>query len=94
MSDTSTVQDFFYTPPHNSGGVLWFYVGRRCVHPSIHPSIHFSFLDDNFSKHKWIFTKLGMYIDIVEIWFGIADGQISSNFTKLSARNRSRGIIV
>ena len=30
--------------------------------------------------HQWIFTKLGMCIDIVEIWFGIANGQISSNF--------------
>ena len=27
-----------------------------------------------------IVTKLGMCIDIVEIWFGIANGQISSNF--------------
>ena len=40
----------------------------------------FMFLDDNFSKHQWIFTKLGMCIDIVEIWFGIANGQISSIF--------------
>ena len=40
----------------------------------------FSFPDDNFSKYQWIFTKLGMRIDIVEIWFGIANGQISSNF--------------
>ena len=40
----------------------------------------FSFPDDNLSKHQWIFTKLGMCIDIVEIWFGIANGQISSNF--------------
>ena len=40
----------------------------------------FSFLDDNLCKHQWIFTKLGMCIDIVEIWFGIANGQISSNF--------------
>ena len=37
----------------------------------------FSFPDDNFSKCQWIFTKLGMYIDIVEIWFRNADGQIS-----------------
>ena len=37
----------------------------------------FSFLDDNLSKDQWIFTKLGMFIDIVEIWFGIASGQIS-----------------
>ena len=40
----------------------------------------FSFLDDNLIKRKWIFTKLGMCIDIVEIWIGIANGQISSNF--------------
>ena len=26
----------------------------------------FSFLDDNFSKYQWIFTKLGVCIDIVE----------------------------
>ena len=31
-----------------------------------------------------IFTKLGTYIDIVEIWFGIANGQI---LAELSARD-------
>ena len=40
----------------------------------------FSFPDDNLSKHQWSFTKLGMCIDIVEICFGIANGQISSIF--------------
>ena len=51
------------------------------VHLSvIHPSIAFSFQDGNLSKHQWIFSKLGMCIDIMEIWFGIANGQISSNF--------------
>ena len=51
------------------------------VRPSYVPlSIRFSFPDDNLSKHQWIFTKLGMCIDIVEIWFEIANGQISSNF--------------
>ena len=40
----------------------------------------FSFLDDNLSKCLWIFTKLDMCIDTVEIWFGIANGQTSSNF--------------
>ena len=44
----------------------------------------FSFLDDNLSKHHWIFTKLGMCIDIVEIWFLIANGQFSSNFDGVS----------
>ena len=28
-----------------------------------------------------------MCIDIVEIWFGIANGQISSNFLQLSAQD-------
>ena len=35
-------------------------------------SVRISFPDDNLSKHQWIFTELGMCIDIVEIWFGIA----------------------
>ena len=43
-------------------------------------SICFSFPDDNLRKHQWIFTKLGMCIDIVEIWFGITTGQILSKF--------------
>ena len=51
------------------------------VRPSVvRPSARFSFPDDNLGKHQWIFTKLGMCIDIVEIWFGIPNGQISSNF--------------
>ena len=37
----------------------------------------FSFPDDNFSKYQWIFTKLGVCIDFMEICFGIADRQIS-----------------
>ena len=42
----------------------------------------FLFPDDNLSKYQWLFTKLGMCIDIVEIWFGIANEQISSIFDK------------
>ena len=48
-------------------------VVRMSVHPFFIPG-------DNLSKHQWIFIKLGMCIDIVEIWFGIANGQISSIF--------------
>ena len=48
------------------------------VRVSVRPSVVRP--DDNLSKLQWIFTKLGMCIDIVEIWFGIANGQISSNF--------------
>ena len=40
----------------------------------------FSFPDDNLSKCPLTFTKLGMCIDIVDIYIGIANGQISANF--------------
>ena len=33
----------------------------------------FTFPDENFSKYQWISMKLGMCIDIVEVWFGIAN---------------------
>ena len=33
------------------------------------------YADDNLSKFQWIFAKLGMCIDIVEILFGITNGQ-------------------
>ena len=56
-------------------------VVRESVRPSVRrTSVRYSFPDDNLSKHQWNFTKLGMCIDIVEIWFGIANGQISSIF--------------
>ena len=32
----------------------------------------FSFPDNNLSRYQSIFSKLGMCIDIVEIYFGIA----------------------
>ena len=43
----------------------------------------FSFLDDNLSKCEGNLTKLPIYIDIKEIWFGIANGQILSNFYRV-----------
>ena len=56
-------------------------VVRESVHPSIVcPSVRFLFPDDNLSKHQGIFSEIGMCIDIVEIWFGIANGQILSIF--------------
>ena len=54
-----------------------------------HMSVRFSFPDDNLSKHQWIFTKLGMCIDVVEIWFGIANGQISSSFYRVICPRRA-----
>ena len=40
----------------------------------------FSFPDDNLSKCQGILTKLGTCIDIKNIWFGKANGQILSIF--------------
>ena len=70
----------FYTPPHESGGILWFHSGRPHVCPSVCLSVRISLLDDNLSKYQWIFIKHGMCIDILEIWFGNAIGQILSDF--------------
>ena len=59
-------------------------VSLVCVsnHPSfVHPFIHVYFCFQTITcKYQWIFIKLGMCIDIVEIWFGIANGQILSIF--------------
>ena len=74
--------------PHDSGVVLWFHFGRPCVCLSIRQSSIFSFPDDNLSKHQWIFTKLGMCIDIVKIWFGIAYGQILSKLFVMNQMNQ------
>ena len=58
------------------------------VSPSVvRPSVRLSFPDDNLSKHQWIFTKLGMCIDIVEIWLGLLMGKFRQFFTELSARD-------
>ena len=47
----------------------------------------FSFPDDNLRKYQWIFAKLGMCINIVEIWFWIANRQILSIFDGASGRD-------
>ena len=51
----------------------------------VHPYVRFLFPDDNLSKHQWIFTKLGICIDIMEIWYGIVLGKFRLIFTELSA---------
>ena len=42
----------------------------------------FWFPNDNLSKKQGILTKLAICIDI-KIWFGIANGQILSNFYRV-----------
>ena len=59
------------------------------VRVSVCQSVCISFPDDNLSRHQWIFTKLGMCIDIVEIWFGIANGRISSNFDRVICQRQA-----
>ena len=51
-----------------------------CTELSVGDTPIFLFPDDNLSKVQRILTKLAIRIDIKEVWFGIANGKISSNF--------------
>ena len=42
----------------------------------------FSFPDDNLSKCQGILTNFGTCIDIMEIWFGIANGKFRQFLTE------------
>ena len=46
----------FYTPPHDSGGILWFYVGPHCVHQSVY---HL------FICHTFIFLSVIIPLSVV-----------------------------
>ena len=51
---------------------------------------YFCFPDDNLSKYQWIFTKLGMCIDIVETsGLGLLMGKFHQFLTAVSARDMS-----
>ena len=50
---------------------------------SAHHMSIFLFLNNNLSKYQWIFTKLVVCIDIMEIWFWIANAQILSSFNRV-----------
>ena len=54
---------------------------------SAHHTSIFWFQDYNFSKCQRIFTSFGTCIDIIDICFGIANGQICQFLTELSADN-------
>ena len=75
---------FLYPATQQWQGIMVFALDVRV---SVCQSISFSFPDDNLSKHQWNFTKLGMCIDIVEILFGIINGQICQILIELSARD-------
>ena len=55
-----------------------------CVGLSVRLSI-LSYPHNNLSKYQWIFAKLGVCIDIVEIWFGLILGKFLQFLTDLSA---------
>ena len=50
----------------------------------------FLFPDDISSNDQWVFTKLSMCIEIVEIWSGIANGHVSSIFDRVICLRRIR----
>ena len=56
--------------------------------------IFFLFLDDNLSKCQRILTKLDTCIDIKEIWFWIANGQISSIFDRVICPRPDNGRVL
>ena len=51
----------------------------------------FCFPEDNLSKCQGILTKLGTCIDMKEIWFWIAYGQISSMFDRVICPRQDNG---
>ena len=59
--------------------LCWLPVCLSACSQSIRLSV-FSFLDDNLSKCRQIIAKLFVCIDIVELWFGIVNGKISTVF--------------
>ena len=85
----------FYT--HHTIVAGYYGITLVVPHVSVRPSVvclYFRLPDDNLSKFRWIFTKLGMRIDIVEIWFGIAYGQISSIFDRIICPRHDNGWIL
>ena len=51
----------------------------------------FSFTDENVSKFQGILTKLGTCIDMKDIWFWIANGQISPMFNRVICPRHDNG---
>ena len=51
----------------------------------------FLFPDNNLSECQGILTKLGTCIDIMEIWFAIANGQLSSIVDKVICLQHDNG---
>ena len=64
--------------------VAEYYGNTLAVRVSVRPSVCRTSVRPYFrfwtSKCQWIFTKIGVCIDIMDIWFGIVNEHISSFF--------------
>ena len=53
------------------------------VHLSFVHLFVFLFPYDNLRKYQWIFSRLGLCIDIVKIWFGLLTGKFCQFFDRV-----------
>ena len=59
---------------------IWFGIASGQILSIFDSYLSMACLNDNVSKYLWIFTKLGVHIDIVDICFVIANWAIFINF--------------
>ena len=77
----------FYTPPHDSGGVLWFHIGRVSIRPSIcHTSI-FLFRMITSVNVNGFSRNLVCALILWRSGLGLLMGKFLQFFTELSARD-------
>ena len=72
-------------------------MGQSCqilVELSARDTHIFLFPHNNLSKCQGILTKFGICIDIKEIWFGIANGQILSMFDRVICQQQDNGRVL
>ena len=72
----------FYTPPHDSGGILWYHVGCPCVRPSVRPN-------DNLKNVNGFSPNSGCALILWRSGMGLLMGQFRQFLTALSARDTS-----
>ena len=77
--------------PHNSGGVLWFHVGRPCVRPSVHPSVIrpsvFRFQMITWVNINGFSPNLVCALILWRSGLGLLMGKFCQIFTELSAQD-------
>ena len=84
LNDNSSKCQWIFTKLGIDIVEIWFGTTNRLISsvfdsylPTIFQYFHFPTMTIT-CKYQWIFTKLSTCIDIVEIWFRIANGQITS----------------